>query len=130
MADQYEWGGKNKRGDWEFDVKRPGWELPIHQLMVKNKVTIFFQGHDHIFVKQELDGVVYQELPEPADPNYTLYNDEAYTTGDKFPNTGFVRVTVSKENVKVDYIKSYLPKDEVEGHKNGEIAFSYTVNKK
>ena len=43
-SDLYEWGGRNKRGDWEFSQKRPGWELPIHQLMVKHGVTIFFRG--------------------------------------------------------------------------------------
>ena len=42
-AKLYEWGGYNQKGVWEFDTKRPGWDLPIHQLMVKNKVTIFFQ---------------------------------------------------------------------------------------
>ena len=52
-SDLYEWGGRNKRGDWEFSQKRPGWELPIHQLMVKHGVTIFFQGHDHLFARQD-----------------------------------------------------------------------------
>lgn len=127
MADLYEWGGKNKEGTWEFDKKRPGWELPIHQLMVKNNVTIFFQGHDHIFVKQELDGVIYQELPEPADPLYKAYNEDAYKSGVKLPNAGYVKVTVSIDNVKVDYIRSFLPKDEINGHKNGELAYTYTV---
>jgi hypothetical protein len=126
-ADQYEWGGRNKKGQWEFDKKRPGWELPVHQLMAKNKVTIFFQGHDHIFVKQELDGVIYLELPEPADPNYALYNDDAYKSDVKYPNSGYVKVSISKENLKVDYIRSFLPKDEIEGHKNGEVAYSFTV---
>jgi hypothetical protein len=130
MAGLYEWGGKNKDGTWEFDKMRPGWEMPIHQLMTNNNVTIFFQGHDHIFVKQELDGIIYQELPEPADPEYTAYNEDAYKSGDKFPNSGFVKVTVSNENVKVDYIRSYLSKDQTSGHKNGELAFSYTVKPK
>lgn len=127
QADLYEWGGKNKRGDSEFAEKRPGWDLPIHQLMAKNGVTIFFQGHDHIFAKQQLDGVIYQTLPSPADPNYALFNDRAYETGDKLPGSGRVRVTVSPESVKVEYIRSYLPKDETEQHKNGEVAFSYSV---
>ena len=35
--------------------------MPVHQLMVKNGVTIFFQGHDHLFARQERDGMVYQE---------------------------------------------------------------------
>ena len=128
QADLYEWGGKNKRGDWEFDRMRPGWELPIHQLMAKNGVTIFFQGHDHIFVRQELDGVVYQTLPEPADPNYTLYNRDAYRTGDALPNSGRVRVTVSPEKVRVEYLRSYLPKDATAEHPDGEVAFHYDIS--
>ena len=127
MAGQFEWGGKNRKGEDEFAQKRPGWDLPIHQLMAKNGVTIFFQGHDHIFCRQELDGVVYQSLPVPADPNYAFMNSEAYETGDKLPGSGRVRVAVSPEKVKVEYIRSYLYKDAASGHKDGEIAFSYEL---
>jgi len=41
MTGLYEWGGKNSNGTWEFDEKRPDWELPIHQLMVKNGELAF-----------------------------------------------------------------------------------------
>jgi hypothetical protein len=128
VADLYEWGGKNRAGEWEFDKKRPGWELPVHQLMVKHGVTIFFQGHDHLFARQQKDGVVYQETPNPADQGYSIYNREAYRSGDILPNSGYLRLTVSPENVKVDYVRSYLPKDETPDRKNGEIAFSYTIS--
>ncbi len=127
QADLYEWGGKNRQGQWEFDQKRPGWELPIHQLMVKNKVTIFFQGHDHIFAKQELDGVIYQTLPDPANPQYITNNEQAYKSGVKLPGSGYLKITVAPEQVKVDYIKSWLPKNETDQHKNGELAYSYTI---
>ena len=127
LADLYEWGGKNTSGDWEFDTKRPGWELPIHQLMVKHGVTIFFQGHDHLFARQEKDGVVYQETPNPADQDYSVYNREAYRSGDILPNSGYLRVTVSPSQVKVDYVRSFPPKDETADRKNGAVAFSYTV---
>jgi hypothetical protein len=127
VADLYEWGGKNRDGVWEFDKQRPTWALPVHQLMVKNGVTIFFQGHDHLFAHQQKDGVVYQETPNPADNTYTAFNREAYRSGDVLPNSGYLRVTVSPVNVKVDYIRSYLPQDEKADHKNGEVAFSYTV---
>ncbi len=72
--------------------------MPIHQLFVANKVTACFQGHDHIFVHQQLDGVTYQTRSEPADPNYSLFN--ADLTGDKSPNTGYTRVTVAPSGVK------------------------------
>ncbi|MEI6520665.1 MAG: metallophosphoesterase [bacterium] len=125
-----EWGGYDKNGRYLLSIKRPTWPLPIHQLMAKNGVTIFFQGHDHIFVKQTLDGVIYQTLPEPADPNYALYNADAYFTGDKFPNTGYTRVVVAPDKVTVNYVKQYLPKDETDKQKSGDIAFSYSVTSK
>jgi len=129
-CDLYEWGGRNKRGDWEFDQKRPGWELPIHQLMVKHGVTIFFQGHDHLFARQERDGIVYQEVPMPADPFYQTRNENRYQSGVKLPNSGHLRVTVSPEDVKVDYVRSFLPKDETAQQKTGDIAHSYTIKAK
>lgn len=121
-AKLYEWGGYNQKGVWEFDKMRPGWEMPIHQLMVKNGVTIFFQGHDHLFAKQELDGVIYQEVPNPADDTYTAFNQDAYKTGITLPNSGFLDVAVSADQVKVDYIKSGQ-------NNNGQSIFSYTVTK-
>ena len=126
----YEWGGRNRRGDWEFDQKRPGWELPVHQLMAKHGVTIFFQGHDHLYVQQERDGIVYQEVPMPADQYYMAHNESRYQSGVKLPNSGYLRVTVSPEQVKVDYVRCYLPKDENEQRKTGEVAHSYAIQSK
>lgn len=119
-AKMYEWGGYNSKGVWEFDKMRPGWEMPIHQLMVKNGVTIFFQGHDHLFAKQELDGIVYQEVPNPADDTYTAFNKDAYRSGIILPNSGFLNIAVSSDQVKVDYIKSGQ-------NNNGQSMYSYTV---
>ena len=108
-AKYFEWGGYSQRDIFEFKKYRPDWSLPIHQLMVKNNVTIFFQGHDHLFAKQELDGVIYQSVPNPADDTYTAFNMEAYTSGIILPNSGFLNITVSPQNVKVEYVKSFLP---------------------
>jgi phosphodiesterase/alkaline phosphatase D-like protein len=122
LAYTYEWGNAG-----EYPARRPGWERPIHQLMADNHVSIFFQGHDHIFVRQALDGVTYQTLPEPAHPFYTLENADAFKSGDALPNSGHVRVTVSPDAVTVDYVRSFLAADEIDGHRNGEVAFSYTL---
>jgi hypothetical protein len=115
LADSYEWGDAS-----HLAAHRPGWDQTIHQLMAANGVTIFFQGHDHLFARQELDGVIYQTLPEPANPFYTLENAAAYTSGDLLPNSGYLRVTVSLSGVTVDYIRIYLDQPD-------ELAFSYTV---
>ena len=64
----YEWGGKNADGTDGFEQNRPGWPAPIHQLLVQHRVTAVFHGHDHLYVKQDLDGIVYQEVPQPGTP--------------------------------------------------------------
>ena len=130
QSEFYEWGGYGHNGTYEFKTHRPNWELPVHQLMVKQGVTIFFQGHDHLYCRQERDGIVYQEVPMPADHGYATYNEQRYESGVKLPNSGHLRVTVSPENVKVEYVRSYLPKDETVQNKTGDIAHSYTVKAK
>jgi len=123
----YEWGGKNDKGVSEFAAMGPGWDAPIHQLMAQNGVSIFFFCHDHLYVRQELDGVVYQAVPIPADFTYTAFNRDAYKSGVVLPDTGFLNVTVSPANVKVDYISSYLSKDETQTRKDGQLTYSYLL---
>ena len=93
--------------------------------MVKNKVSIFFQGHDHIFCTQERDGLVYQSMPNPADDTFSMFNESAYKTGVKAPNSGHVKVTVSSTQAKVEYYLSARSKDI--SRKNRTIAHTYTV---
>jgi len=127
VADLYEWGGHNNKGLWEFDTKRPGWEMPIHPLMVQNGVNIFFQGHDHIFARQELDGVIYLTTPYPADPHYAADQASNFTSGDVLPGSGYTRVTVSDALVQVEYVRIFLPEDENETQVNGQVAYTHTV---
>lgn len=131
LAKLYEWGGYDAKGtNWQFDQYRPGWGgLSIHQLMVKNGVQIFFQGHDHLYAKEDIDGMVYQEVPMPSDSTYKIGmtdNGDAFT-GVKIDGSGHLRVTVSPDSMTVDYIKAYLPADENQTNKNGQLAYSYSV---
>jgi hypothetical protein len=130
-ARYFEWGGYEADGTTRgFPSKRPGWAKPIHQLFVDNGVNIFFQGHDHLFAREVLDGVIYQEVPMPSDSTYKigmLANANAYVS-DTLDGTGHIRVSVSSSCVKVDYVRAYLPADTVNGiHHNREVAFSYTI---
>lgn len=127
VSTNYEWGGVDPKGKTTFAEQRPNWEMPIHDLFVKAGVTIFFQGHDHIFVHQERDGVVYQSMPNPADDTFTMFNSDAYLSGTKAPNSGHVLVTVAPAGVKVNYHLSARPQDESADRKNLQIAHSYTV---
>ena len=137
VASAYEWGGQNPDGTWGFATNRPAWVAPLHQLMVSNHVTIFFLGHDHIFVRQQMDNVTYQSLPNPADPNYSLFNSDAYTNYlYKTNNSGYTRVTVSPEQVWVEYVRTILPANLLPngitnnappGVTNGTVAYRYEL---
>lgn len=128
VAPYHEWGGNNPEGSYGFDQYRPNWESPIHQLLVTNNVTAVFHGHDHLFVQQELDGIIYQEIPQPgsARPNSTdSAADYGYVNGTILGGPGHMRVTVSPEQVTVDYVRSCV--DEKPDQKNGQVDFSYTI---
>jgi hypothetical protein len=130
FAHLYEMGGYNTDSTWGFDANRPGWDKPIHNLMAENKATIFFHGHDHFFAKQEKDGVVYQEVPQPSSRNITNLpaGSYGYVKGDFLTSRGYILVTVTDSTVKADYIRTFLPNEEKDGHVNGEVAYSYTVH--
>ena len=108
MARLYEWGGEDPRGRSQFAQRRPGWPEPVHALMVRTGVSIFFQGHDHVFAREVVDGVVYQTVPEPADPHHALYFPEAYEGALLRPNSGRLRVQVRPDRVTVNYVRSSL----------------------
>lgn len=126
----YEWGGHNPDGSYGFDANRPGWGTPIHQLLVQNEVSVVFHGHDHLFVRQELDGIVYQAVPQPgatrADsiasaPSY------GYVSGDGLGSSGYLRVTASLAQVTVEYVRSYRQENETLAQRNGQVDYSYTI---
>jgi hypothetical protein len=124
VAPFHEWGGNDPDGAYAFDQYRPNWGLPIHQLLLANNVTAVFHGHDHLFVKQELDGIIYQECPQPGTAHSTTNNaaEYGYTSGDVLASPGHLRVTVSPEKVIVDYVRSSLSADQ-----NGQVAYSYSI---
>jgi hypothetical protein len=77
---------------------------PIHELLVEHCVSILFQGHDHVYAHQALDGVLYLTCPMPADPGSNLYNADAFLSGETLPNGGHLRITVAPAGVRVDYV--------------------------
>lgn len=127
VASLWEWGGKDASGKDLFSAQRPSWDSSIHALMVKTGVTIFFQGHDHVWARQSLNGVTYQTLSVPADPNYGPGFASAYLSGDVLPSSGYTRVTVSPQRVQVDYVRTYLPADETSSRRSGSVAFTYQL---
>lgn len=102
----YEWGGKNADGSDGFKQNRPDWPMPIHQLLVQHGVSAVFHGHDHLYVKQDLDGIVYQEVPQPGDPrgNTRTAAEYSYASGVILGSSGHLRVRVGPRDAKVEYI--------------------------
>ena len=131
FAHLWEMGGMNADSTWGFDTYRNGWEKPIHNLMVENNATIFFHGHDHFYGKQDKDGIVYQEVPQPSARSYT--NNSAsqygYVNGVIIPSRGYLLVTVTDTSVKVEYIRTYLPAEENTTRHNGDVSHSYMIIK-
>jgi hypothetical protein len=126
----FEWGGNNADGSYGFDAHRPGWGKPIHQLLLENHVNAVFHGHDHVLVKQDLDGVVYQEVPQPSMAQYNntrMAAEYGYTHGDVLGSSGYMRVTLASEGVTVEYVRVYLPQDEKPGQRNGQVDFHYQI---
>jgi len=123
-----EWGGYDTDGVTNsFASQRPGWEMPIHQLLVQNGVTALFHGHDHVYATEMLDGVVYQCVPHAANDDYGTgfaSNQTDYAGAlALIANSGYVRVTVGPGEARFDYVRSYLPGDGT----NGTVAHTYTV---
>lgn len=121
-ADRFEWGGKE-----QFPQKRTGWAEPIHSLMVKYGVSAMFHGHDHLYVRQEKDGIVYMEVPQPsmARENATSSAEKyGYKTGKLLGSSGHIRVTVAGERAKIEYVKSLASSE------NGKVVDSVEVGAK
>ena len=117
----FEWGGKELDGRSTFAQKRPGWPAPIHDLLAKRGRVIVFHGHDHLYVRAERDGVIYQEVPQPGHARGTTRSAEeyGYKSGVILPSSGILRVLVTPREAAVDYVKADPP---------GTVAHRYTVN--
>lgn len=131
VAGRFEWGGKNADGVTEgFATRRPGWGVPVHQLLVQNKVNVVFHGHDHLYAYQTLDGVTYLECPQPGTANYTTLGsagDGKYTQGVLLPNSGHIRVSVGPGQAVCEYVRAYRPQDENATRHNRDISHAYIL---
>lgn len=129
FAHLFEMGGENSDSTWGWPTYRPGWAEPIHSLLVNNNASIYFHGHDHFYGKQDKDGIVYQEVPQPSAKNITVVSglQYGYVNGTLLPNRGYILVTVTDSNATVQYVKTYLPSEENATRHNKDIDDSYVL---
>ncbi|MBI5834502.1 MAG: metallophosphoesterase [Armatimonadetes bacterium] len=125
-----EWGGLNPDGTPGFAQHRPGWELPIHDLLRRYGVEAVFHGHDHFYAKQELDGIVYQMVPQPGHPGRRTEGQAAnygYKSGTILGGSGHLRVTVTPGAARVAFVRAVGAGEERDGWRNGDVGDSYTL---
>ncbi len=123
-----EWGGRNADGSEGFRQNRPGWDLPIHELLVKNGVNIVFHGHDHLFAKEQLDGIIYQEVPQPGHPSGGTRSAKEYGYGGVIlGSSGHLRITAGADEAKVEYVRSIVSGVTRSDLENGAVEHSYAV---
>jgi hypothetical protein len=135
-APYFEWGGLELDGGFAFPQRRPamaGWQKPIHALLVETGVTAVFHGHDHLYVHQSLDGVVYQEVPQPSARNTNnaavLAGQYHYDAGTSLASAGHLRITVTPTTVTSEYVRSWLPMQETASRHNAEVAHTWSISK-
>lgn len=133
VAKQYEWGGyESDERTWGYITNRPGWgDESIHQILIKNNVTVVFQGHDHLYANQDLDGIKYVTVPMPAfnPASYLLgtnNNQDAFTVGKVVRPSGHLTVEVSQEFVESNYYFVGMPGEK---WKNKEVADHFIIAK-
>ena len=105
--------------------------MPIHDLLVANKVSVVFHGHDHLYGYQTLDGIVYLECPQPGTRNYVVLGSAAdgkYSKGILLPNSGHIRVSVGSGGATSEYVRAYLPADVNASQQNGAVSHSFTLS--
>ena len=127
-----EWGGYNLDGTYGFNTYRPNMAMPIHQLLLKYNVTAFFHGHDHFYGHQQLDGLHYQEVPQPSARNgtneATIGTDDGYTHGTNLNGRGYVRVKVDPTvGVTTQFVQTWLPTEEKGSLTNGMVADTWVA---
>lgn len=117
-----EWGGLNPDGSDGFRQHRAEWEKPVHRLLVENQVSAVFHGHDHMYVKEELDGVIYQEVPQPGNPRAgrpRTTDEYGYIHGGVVAGSGYVRVAITAAEARVEFVRT--------AGGGGEVADNYRI---
>ncbi len=114
-AKLYEWGGRSASGENEFAKYRPGWTMPIHEMLVKHEVSAVFHGHDHFYARQELDGIAYVLVAQPGHAGGGDAGRSAeqygYVTGVMKSPPGHVLVKISPTEATVEYVRTEVHRD-------------------
>jgi hypothetical protein len=143
----FEWGGENDRGENEYrhggrrDTDGGHWAHgSIHDMLVANRVTAVFKGHDHVYVEQELDGIKYITCPTlcNACSRDEMYADDGgfytagnYSEGIRVDNYGYIKAEVNPNEVIIRYIGNIrdvdTDDDNFTTYQQGEVRRSFRI---
>lgn len=119
----FEWGGKNADGSLRF--RRPPARMgdADPDLLVKRRVSAVFHGHDHLYVRSERDGLVYQCVPQPgnvAGGTRSAAAEYGYKSGTIFGSPGYLRVRIGAEQARVEFVRSAVANAGEPGNRRGD----------
>jgi hypothetical protein len=126
----FEWGGRELDGRDTFPQRRPGWDAPLHDLLVRYGGSAVFHGHDHLYAHQERDGIIYQLVPQPGhsrSDNIRSAAEYGYRQGEIQGASGILRVTVSPEQTQVEYVRAYPAGVESATRRSGAVTHRYRI---
>ncbi len=140
-ATSFEWGGRNADGSEGFASRRPGWPMPIHDLLVEHGVTAVFHGHDHLYVHAMLDGIHYQCVPQPGNlgGNTRSAAEYGYASGTILGSPGHLRISIAGDaTATVEFVRTAIEGDAAPGSErrrrggaaaeaNGAVVDSYEI---
>lgn len=125
-----EWGGLNGDGTQGLLEHRPEFTEPIHSLFKREGVTAVFHGHDHLYAAQSIDGIAYQEVPQPGHPA-SIYArmaaDYGYLQGVVRGDSGHIRVHVDPQELSVEFIGSEIDRSGKPSATNGALLHRYVL---
>lgn len=127
----FEWGGRDLEGRDRFAERRPGWEAPIHDLLLRRGGgVVVFHGHDHLYAHQERDGIVYQLVPQPGHSRFDQTRSAAeygYRSGVIQGAAGILRISVSAERTVAEYVRSYPDAAEGGPRRSGAVSHRWEL---
>lgn len=121
----YEWGGRDENGTNAFAAHRPGWPMPVHDLLLKHHVTAVFHGHDHFYARQERDGILYLLVPQPGHARSDTVrsaSEYGYRGGSLLGPPGIVRVRIKAAQAELEYVRPEMHAPNPRDPSSGEIA--------
>lgn len=125
-----EWGGANADGSPGLAAHRPGWTEPIQTLLKRHGVTAVFHGHDHLYAAQTVDGMAYQEVPQPGHPGSLaarMAADYGYLQGTVRGDSGHLRLRFEPQQLVVDFVGSSVTRDGRPAADNARVLHSYVL---